>query len=364
MTPNIQKHEMTVHVIAGSFKLPIRNADPRKADMLLRRALGSGQVVLAGGGRTVATQTHARPRPFPALKDPLDPSCPLLQAGKRKAEEQMTVLDQLSKICLAGGGEKGIALHVKKHGKMLPRDKLKHLLDPDSEFLELSLLAGLGMEYGDVPAAGSIAGIGRIHGVYCMVSCSDGTVKSGTFFPVTVTKNLRAMDISGANHLPMVHIVDSAGGFLPKQAELFADKKHGGRCFYSEAVHSAAGVPQIAAVCGSCTAGGAYQPAMCEDVVIVSGIGTIFLGGPPLVKAALGEVISAEELGGGQLHSRVSGVTDYLAETEQEGFEVVRDVVATLGIDPPPLAPPRQEDTWDAALLDGAAAFTITTTYF
>ncbi|KAK8384186.1 hypothetical protein O3P69_009137 [Scylla paramamosain] len=316
--------------------------------MLGRQALSPAPLRLARGGRMVATHT----RPFPVLRDTLDPSCPQLEAGKRRAEEQIAKLDQLNKICLAGGGEKGIALHVKKNRKMLPRDKLKHILDPDSDFLELSLLAGLGMEYGDVPAAGSITGIGRIHGTYCLVSSSDGTVKSGTFFPITVTKNLRAMAISGTNHLPLVHIVDSAGGFLPKQAELFADKNHGGRAFYTEAVLSAAGVPQIAAVCGSCTAGGAYQPAMCEDVVIVSGIGTIFLGGPPLVKAATGEVISAEELGGGLLHSRTSGVTDYLAETEQEAFEVVRDVVATLGIEPVPESSSPQDDAWNTALLD------------
>ncbi|XP_050689313.1 biotin-dependent 3-methylcrotonyl-coenzyme A carboxylase beta1 subunit-like [Eriocheir sinensis] len=316
--------------------------------MLLRRVSGPVWVRVARGSRGVASQA----RPFPVLKDPLDPSCPQLEAGRRLAEEQLAKLEQLNKFCLGGGGEKGIALHVKKNRKILPRDKLKLLLDSDSDFLELSLLAGLGMEYGDVPAAGSITGIGRIHGTYCVVSCSDGTVKSGTFFPITVPKNLRAMAISGANHLPVVHIVDSAGGFLPKQAELFADKNHGGRAFYSEAVLSAAGVPQIAAVCGSCTAGGAYQPAMCEDVVIVSGLGTIFLGGPPLVKAATGEIITAEDLGGGMLHSKTSGVTDYLAESEHEAFEVVRDVVATLGIDPLPPPPPQQEDPWDTALLD------------
>lgn len=283
-------------------------------------------------------------RPFPAIQDPLDLSCPQLAESRRRAEEQLAQLEQLNKIALGGGGEKGIALHVKRNRKMLVRDKLKLLLDDDADFLELSLLAGLGMEYGDVPAAGVICGIGKVHGRYCVVGASDGTVKSGTFYPITVTKNLRTQNIGAMNRLPCIYLVDSAGGFLPLQSDLFADKNHGGRGFYNPAVMSAAGIPQLALVCGSCTAGGAYQPSMCEDAAIVTRIGTIFLGGPPLVKAATGEEISAEDLGGAQVHCSVSGVTDYFATTEEEGFEILRDTVATLNIPPlPPVSPESEE---------------------
>ncbi|XP_045618204.1 biotin-dependent 3-methylcrotonyl-coenzyme A carboxylase beta1 subunit isoform X2 [Procambarus clarkii] len=273
-------------------------------------------------------------KPFPVLKDTIDTTCPQLAASKKKAEEQLFQLQKLSNICLAGGGERGIALHVNKNGKLLVRDKLKLLLDEDSDYLELSLLAGLNMEYGDIPAAGSVNGIGKIQGRYCVIICNDGTVTSGTFYPITVTKNLRSQTIGVMNRLPSLYIVDSAGGFLPLQSDFFADKNHGGRGFRNSAVMSAAGIPQMAVVCGSCTAGGAYQPSMCEDAAIVTRIGTIFLGGPPLVKAATGEDISAEDLGGATLHCSVSGVTDYFAETEEEGLEIVRDIVATLNVDP------------------------------
>lgn len=303
---------------------------------------------------SVARGFSTQSRPFPVLKDTVDTSCPQLAEGKTKAEEKLSEIQQLSKICLAGGGEKGIALHVKRNRKMLVRDKFKKLLDDDSDFLELSLLAGLGMEYGDVPAAGTISGIGKIQGRYCVIMSNDGTVKSGTFYPITVTKNLRSQTISAMNRLPSVYIVDSAGGFLPLQSELFADKNHGGRGFRNPAVMSAAGIPQLAIVCGSCTAGGAYQPSMCEDAAIVTRIGTIFLGGPPLVKAATGEDISAEDLGGATLHCSVSGVTDYFAGTEEEGFEVVRDIVATLNVNQVSPAPldseelPMKADVLDA----------------
>nr|XP_053630970.1 uncharacterized protein LOC128687534 [Cherax quadricarinatus] len=283
---------------------------------------------------TVFRRLSTLVKPFPVLEDTVDSSCPQLAAGKRKAEEQLIQLQQLSKICLAGGGEKGIALHVKRNRKMLVRDKLKLLLDDEDDFLELSLLAGLNMEYGDIPAAGLVNGIGKIQGRYCTVTCNDGTVTSGTFYPITVTKSLRSQTISAMNRLPCVYIVDSAGGFLPLQSEFFADKNHGGRGFHNSAVMSAAGIPQMAIVCGSCTAGGAYQPSMCEDAAIVTRIGTIFLGGPPLVKAATGEDISAEDLGGATVHCSVSGVTDYFAGTEEDGFEIVRDIVATLNVEP------------------------------
>ncbi|XP_042229498.1 methylcrotonoyl-CoA carboxylase beta chain, mitochondrial-like [Homarus americanus] len=283
---------------------------------------------------TVCRRLSTHARPFPVLKDTIDASCPQLAAGKNKSEEQLLQLQQLGEICLAGGGEKGIALHVKRNRKMLVRDKLKLLLDDDSDFLELSLLAGLNMEYGDIPSGGTINAIGKIHGRYCVIMSNDGTFKSGTFYPISVTKNIRSQTIGEVNRLPCVYIVDSAGGFLPLQSELFADKNHGGRCFRNPPIMSAAGIPQIAIVCGSCTAGGAYQPSMCEDAAIVTRIGTIFLGGPPLVKAATGEEITAEDLGGATVHCSVSGVTDYFAGTEEEGFDIVRDIVATLNIDP------------------------------
>ncbi|KAK3881269.1 hypothetical protein Pcinc_014283 [Petrolisthes cinctipes] len=320
--------------------------------MLVRQALGRGAASVATAGTSRCMSTKARP--FPLLQDTLNPDCPQFVVGRNKAEEEISKIHKLNKLCLAGGGEKGVALHVKRNRKLLVRDKLKLLLDDDKDFLELSLLAGLGMEYGDVPAAGAINGIGKIHDRYCLVSSSDGTVKSGTFFPISVVKNLRIQEICAANRLPAVVIVDSAGGFLPLQSELFADKKHGGRGFYNTTVMSSDGIPQLAIVCGSCTAGGAYQPAMCEDAVMVTGIGTLFLGGPPLVKAATGENITAEDLGGATVHTSVSGVMDYYAENEAEGFEMIRDLVATLNLEPP--SPPplgAEEPVWDQSLLDG-----------
>ncbi|XP_064083577.1 probable methylcrotonoyl-CoA carboxylase beta chain, mitochondrial isoform X2 [Macrobrachium nipponense] len=235
---------------------------------------------------------------------------------------------------------------------MLVRDKLKYILDDDTDFLEFALLAGLGQPYGDVPSAAAICGIGKIHGRYSMVVANDGTVKSGTFYPITVRKLIRAQELGEINRLPCIYLVDSAGGFLPLQHDLFADKKHGGRGFYNPAVMSSKGIPQLAVVCGSCTAGGAYQPSMCEDAAIVTRIGTIFLGGPPLVKAATGEEISAENLGGATVHCSVSGVTDYFASTEEESFEILRDLVATLNVDPVSFSPEAEDPFLDASTLN------------
>ncbi|MER5177074.1 carboxyl transferase domain-containing protein [Streptomyces sp. NPDC002896] len=228
-----------------------------------------------------------------------------------------------------GGGERARARHVAR-GKLLPRDRVDTLLDPGSPFLELAPLAADGMYGGDAPAAGVIAGIGRVSGRECVIVANDATVKGGTYYPMTVKKHLRAQEVALENRLPCVYLVDSGGAFLPMQDEVFPDREHFGRIFYNQARMSGAGIPQIAAVLGSCTAGGAYVPAMSDEAVIVRNQGTIFLGGPPLVKAATGEVVTAEELGGGEVHSRVSGVTDHLAEDDAHALRIVRTIVSTL----------------------------------
>lgn len=233
-----------------------------------------------------------------------------------------------------GGPETSRARHVAR-GKMLARDRIDALLDRGSPFLEVAPLAAYGMYGGDCPAGGVVAGIGLVHGRHVMVVANDATVKGGTYYPITVKKHLRAQEIAAENRLPCVYLVDSGGAFLPLQDEVFPDRDHFGRIFYNQARMSRDGIPQIAAVLGSSTAGGAYVPAMSDETVIVRGQGTIFLGGPPLVKAATGEVVSAEDLGGGAVHTRVSGVTDHLAENDAHALEIVRDIVATLPPTPP-----------------------------
>jgi 3-methylcrotonyl-CoA carboxylase beta subunit len=220
--------------------------------------------------------------------------------------------------------------HVER-GKLLPRERVDSLVDPSSPFLELSPLAATGM-YGDAaPAAGIITGVGRVAGRECVIVANDATVKGGTYFPMTVKKHLRAQEVALHNRLPCLYLVDSGGAYLPEQDQVFPDREHFGRIFYNQATMSARGIPQIAAVLGSCTAGGAYVPAMSDEAVIVRNQGTIFLGGPPLVRAATGEVVSAEELGGGHLHSTVSGVTDHLAADDAHALQIVRTIVGTLG---------------------------------
>src|SRR5690348_6187187 len=228
-----------------------------------------------------------------------------------------------------GGNEKSRQRHVSR-GKLLPRDRVERLLDPGSPFLEIGQLAVCDMYEGEVPGAGIIAGIGRVSGRQVMIVCNDATVKGGTYYPVTVKKHLRAQEIAEQNRLPCVYLVDSGGANLPHQAEVFPDRDHFGRIFYNQATLSALRIPQIAVVMGSCTAGGAYVPAMSDESVIVRNQGTIFLGGPPLVKAATGEEISAEDLGGGDLHARKSGVVDHLAENDEHALTIVRDIVSTL----------------------------------
>jgi 3-methylcrotonyl-CoA carboxylase beta subunit len=232
-----------------------------------------------------------------------------------------------------GGTEKHRKRHVER-GKLLPRDRVERLLDPGSPFLEIGQLAACDMYEGEVPGAGIIAGIGRVSGRQVMIVCNDATVKGGTYYPLTVKKHLRAQEIAGENRLPCVYLVDSGGANLPYQADVFPDRDHFGRIFFNQAQMSASGIAQIAAVLGSCTAGGAYVPAMSDESVIVRNQGTIFLAGPPLVKAATGEEISAEDLGGGDLHAKKSGVVDHLAENDEHALTIVRDIVSTLQPEP------------------------------
>jgi 3-methylcrotonyl-CoA carboxylase beta subunit len=233
-----------------------------------------------------------------------------------------------------GGGERARDRHAGR-GKLLPRERVDRLLDPGAPFLECSPLAAHGLYDDEAPGAGIITGIGRIAGRECVIVANDATVKGGTYYPMTVKKHLRAQEIALQNRLPCIYLVDSGGAFLPRQDEVFPDREHFGRIFYNQATMSAAEIPQIAAVMGSCTAGGAYVPAMSDETVIVRGQGTIFLGGPPLVKAATGEEVTAEELGGGELHSRTSGVTDHLADNDAHALQIVREIVATLAPRPP-----------------------------
>ena len=234
-----------------------------------------------------------------------------------------------------GGGDKARERHLSR-GKLLPRDRIRKLLDPGAPFLELSQFAAFGLYGEDVPAAGIITGVGRVSGVECVIVCNDATVKGGTYYPATVKKHLRAQDIARENNLPCIYLVDSGGANLPRQDDVFPDRDHFGRIFYNQATLSAAGVPQIAVVMGSCTAGGAYVPAMSDESIIVRNQGTIFLGGPPLVRAATGEVVTAEELGGADVHSRTSGVTDHYAQDDAHALAIARRIVAHLNRDKRP----------------------------
>ena len=238
-------------------------------------------------------------------------------------------LRQHVSVISRGGGERARERHLSR-GKLLPRERIRVLLDTASPFLELSQFAAWEMYEDDVPAAGIITGIGRVSGRECMIVANDATVKGGTYYPMTVKKHLRAQDIAAENHLPCIYLVDSGGAYLPRQDEVFPDRDHFGRIFFNQANLSAAGIPQIAVVMGSCTAGGAYVPAMCDESIIVRQQGTIFLGGPPLVKAATGEVVSAEDLGGADVHSRISGVTDHYAMNDKHALGLARKAVAHL----------------------------------
>ncbi|MBP2234381.1 3-methylcrotonyl-CoA carboxylase beta subunit [Sinorhizobium kostiense] len=268
------------------------------------------------------------------LRSHISPSSEEFKANRAAMAQAISTIEEAVRVAAAGGGEQARDRHVSR-GKLLPRDRVANLIDPGTPFLEIGATAGHGLYNDDAPAAGLIAGIGRISGRECMVVCNDPTVKGGTYYPMTVKKHLRAQEIAAENRLPCVYLVDSGGANLPNQDEVFPDRDHFGRIFYNQANMSAAGIPQIAVVMGSCTAGGAYVPAMSDETIIVEGQGTIFLGGPPLVRAATGEVVSAEDLGGADVHTRLSGVADHLARDDAHALALARRVVSTLNREKP-----------------------------
>ena len=269
------------------------------------------------------------------LTSQLQPGSEEFQHNQAAMQAAVAELRDALARATAGGSEAARAKHLAR-GKLLVRQRIDALLDAGSPFLEIAPLAAHGMYGDEVPCAGVVAGIGRVSGVDCLVVANDATVKGGTYYPITVKKHLRAQDIARENRLPCIYLVDSGGAFLPLQDEVFPDRDHFGRIFYNQATLSAAGIPQIACVMGSCTAGGAYVPAMSDETVIVREQGTIFLGGPPLVKAATGEEVSAEDLGGGDVHTRISGVADHLADDDAQALARVRQIVANLNWQQPP----------------------------
>ena len=275
---------------------------------------------------------------MPTLASQLNPRSAEFQANAQAMRGLVEDLNKQVAQAAAGGGAAARDKHTAR-GKLLPRDRVQMLLDPGTPFLELAPLAAHAMYNGDAPCAGLIAGIGRVSGVDCMIVCNDATVKGGTYYPLTVKKHLRAQEVAQQNRLPCIYLVDSGGANLPNQDEVFPDRDHFGRIFYNQANLSAQGIAQIAVVMGSCTAGGAYVPAMSDETIIVKNQGTIFLGGPPLVKAATGEVVSAEDLGGGDVHTRLSGVADHLAQNDMHALALARQAVASLNArKTPPIA--------------------------
>jgi acetyl-CoA carboxylase carboxyltransferase component len=294
---------------------------------------------------------------MPVLRSRLDPAA----AETRANHDSMAALvEELRRRQFeladrgAGGDDRTIERH-RERGKLPVRDRIDHLLDPGTPFLELSPLAANGLYDDEAPGAGIVTGIGRIEGTTCVIVANDATVKGGTYYPVTVKKHLRAQEIALENRLPCIYLVDSGGAFLPLQADVFPDRDHFGRIFYNQARMSAAGIPQVALVMGSCTAGGAYVPAMSDETVIVKGTGTIFLGGPPLVKAATGEDVTAEELGGAEVHTRKSGVADHEALDDEHALALGRSIVANLNRRPPP--PPWDRRQPEAPAVDPAGIY-------
>ncbi len=273
--------------------------------------------------------------PIPRVGHPLSLASPDGAANREANLALVADLRARLEAARHGGPEEARRRHVER-GKLLPRERVERLLDPGTAFLEMSPLAATGLYDDEVPGAGIITGVGRVAGRTCVVVANDATVKGGTYYPVTVKKHLRAQEVAAQNRLPCVYLVDSGGAFLPRQDEVFPDRDHFGRIFFNQARLSGSGVAQIAGVLGSCTAGGAYVPAMSDEVVIVRGQGTIFLGGPPLVRAATGEVVTAEELGGAELHATRSGVVDHVADDDAEALATIRAIVATLPADPAP----------------------------
>ncbi len=289
-----------------------------------------------------------------ALATSVDTASAEFRANQEAMQALIAELEQRRAKAAEGGPQRARERHLAR-GKLLPRDRVMTLIDPGAPFLELSPLAANGMYDDDINAAGIITGIGRVSGRECVIVCNDSTIKGGTYYPMAVKKHLRAQEIARENRLPCIYLVDSGGANLPHQTEVFPDREHFGRIFYNQATMSAAGIAQIAVVMGSCTAGGAYVPAMSDETIIVRNQGTIFLGGPPLVKAATGEVVSAEELGGADVHTRKSGVADYLAENDRHALALCRQIVAGLNakksLEIPLLKP--SEPKYDIAELDG-----------
>lgn len=301
---------------------------------------------------------------MPVLGTNIKPTSAEFQKNSEAMASLVAELQQRKHEAAVGGGEKARRKHTER-GKLLVRDRIDLLTDPDTPFLELSSLAGFDMYGGACPGAGMVTGIGRVSGVECMIVANDATVKGGTYFPITVKKHLRAQEIALENHLPCIYLVDSGGAFLPLQAEVFPDKEHFGRIFFNQARMSAAGIPQIACVLGSCTAGGAYVPAMSDETVIVKEQGTIFLGGPPLVKAATGEEVSAEDLGGADVHTRQSGVADHYAQDDRDALLICRDIAANLNrtFKQPVLRHPSVDPLYDAKELYGVVPCDTRTPY-
>ncbi|MDP3086476.1 MAG: carboxyl transferase domain-containing protein [Rubrivivax sp.] len=291
---------------------------------------------------------------MPTLTSKLNPRSDDFKASTAAMRALVDDLNAKLATVALGGGEGPRAKHLAR-GKLLPRERVEMLLDPDTPFLEIGGLAGLNLYNNAAPGGGLIAGIGRVSGVECLIICNDATVKGGTYYPITVKKHLRAQEIAQQNRLPCIYLVDSGGANLPNQDEVFPDRDHFGRIFYNQAQMSSLGIPQLAVVMGSCTAGGAYMPAMSDETIIVKNQGTIFLAGPPLVKAAIGEIVSAEDLGGGDVHTRLSGVADHLAENDMHALALARAAVANLNWRKPDqllLSEPRPPQ-FDAAELHG-----------
>lgn len=301
---------------------------------------------------------------MPPLSSAIQPKSSAFTANAAAMQALLDDLATKTQVASLGGNERSRERHVSR-GKLLPRERVARLLDPGTPFLELSPLAANGMYDDDIHAAAIITGIGRVSGRECMIVCNDATIKGGTYYPVTVKKHLRAQEVARENWLPCIYLVDSGGANLPNQADIFPDREHFGRIFFNQATMSAEGIAQIAVVMGSCTAGGAYVPAMSDETVIVRNQGTIFLGGPPLVKAATGEVVSAEDLGGADVHSRKSGVTDHYAEDDGHALAIARQIVANLNTRKPaeldirrPVAP-----LYDPSELNGVVPASLATQY-
>src|ERR1051325_11293780 len=285
------------------------------------------------------------------LESHVQPSSPEFLANQAQMVRLVTKLRDRMGTARQGGGERSLQRH-REQGKLPVRDRIDRLIDPGSPFLELSPLAAYGMYDDDAPGAGIVTGIGRVSGCETIIVANDATVKGGTYYPATVKKHVRAQQVALENRLPCIYLVDSGGAFLPLQAEVFPDAQHFGRIFFNQARMSAERIPQVAVVMGSCTAGGAYVPAMSDETVIVKGTGTIFLGGPPLVKAATGEDVTAEELGGADVHARTSGVADHYAVSDEHALALVREIVANLSLRPP--TPPWERESPAEPLNDPA----------